>query len=98
MQTNPRSFRCSLLLSLSALAVLILSGCARVTPDNVQKIQKGMSPAQVESILGSPTDQDTKSALSLSTTTYHYKTTNGEVTIGFLNNQVWVIDADFNKQ
>jgi len=71
------------------LLVLDLSCVGRrITKANVDEIAEGMSKKQVESILGPPTELDTKDFLILKKTTYAYKQGNDTVTIVFKDDKV----------
>ena len=60
----------------------------RITKANVDEVAEGMSKKQVESILGQPSELDTKDFLILKKTTYTYKQGNDTVTIVFKDDKV----------
>jgi hypothetical protein len=70
--------------------VSVLAGCVgrRLTKANVDEISEGMSKKQVESILGPPTNIDSKDFLILKKTTYVYRQGNDTVTIVFKDDKV----------
>jgi SmpA / OmlA family len=82
-----RRFRRVLLL---VMLVLLLGGCAgrRISKANVDEVGEGMSKKQVESILGPPTELDTKDFLILKKTTYVYRQGQDTVTIVFKDDKV----------
>jgi outer membrane protein assembly factor BamE (lipoprotein component of BamABCDE complex) len=61
---------------------------ARLTPANVDQVTEGMSKKQVESILGPPTNVETKDFMLLKRTTYVYRQSNGTVTVLFKDDKV----------
>ena len=73
-----------------ALVGVLLFACSsqRVTQANVDQVTEGMSKKQVESILGPPTNVDTKDFLLLKRTTYAYHQSNGSVTVLFKDDKV----------
>ncbi len=79
------------------LAVLLsglLGGCARkrVTRENYDRIETGMTREQVEEILGPPTDTDVGSAnfgdVGISAGSVVWKEDGRSITITFLNDEV----------
>ena len=75
---------------ISAVIAMLLFACSnqRLTPANVDQVTEGMSKKQVESILGPPTNVDTKDFLLLKRTTYAYHQSNGSVTVLFKDDKV----------
>jgi hypothetical protein len=77
-------------------ALLLMTACSKLTPDNLQKVHNGMTTAEVKEILGSPTHEDTSSALGIiSGTTYIYHTDTSDVKITFLNDKVISTEGEF---
>ena len=76
-------------LSLFLLIFASLS-CAgkRIRKANVDEVAEGMSKKQVESILGPPTELDSKDFLILKKTTYVYRQGSDTVTIVFKDDKV----------
>jgi outer membrane protein assembly factor BamE (lipoprotein component of BamABCDE complex) len=72
------------------LLVLTIGGCAgkRITKANVDEVGEGMSKKQVESILGPPSELDSKDFLILKKTTYVYRQGKDTVTIVFKDDKV----------
>jgi hypothetical protein len=60
----------------------------RLTKANVDEVSEGMSKKQVESILGPPTNIDSKDFLILKKTTYVYRQGNDTVTVVFKDDKV----------
>jgi outer membrane protein assembly factor BamE (lipoprotein component of BamABCDE complex) len=60
----------------------------RITKANVDEVAEGMSKKQVESILGAPTELDSKDFLILKKTTYVYRQGKDTVTIVFKDDKV----------
>jgi outer membrane protein assembly factor BamE (lipoprotein component of BamABCDE complex) len=77
-------------LFLVLLLVLALSGCVgrRITKANVDEVSEGMAKKQVESILGPPTELDSKDFVILKKTTYTYRQGKDTVTIIFKDDKV----------
>ena len=75
-------------LVLAGIALMLLSACSRVTAENFDKIENGMTTDQVRAILGNPTETESQGALGISSTTYTYKSGDSEVKIVFLNDKV----------
>ena len=72
------------------LLLMLLLSCAgrRITKANVDEVGEGMSKKQVESILGPPSELDTKDFLILKKTTYVYRQGKDTVTIVFKDDKV----------
>ena len=72
------------------LLIMLSLSCTgrRITKANVDEIAEGMSKKQVESILGPPTELDTKDFLILKKTTYLYRQGQDTVTIVFKDDKV----------
>jgi outer membrane protein assembly factor BamE (lipoprotein component of BamABCDE complex) len=84
----------SLVLVLAALLIAVV-GCDRnplsgskLTPANYDQITNGMTKAQVERILGSPTTTETKDMLIFKKTTYRYEDGKKFAMITFKNDEV----------
>ena len=77
-------------LFLVLLLVLALNGCVgrRITKANVDEVSEGMAKKQVESILGPPTELDSKDFVILKKTTYTYRQGKDTVTITFKDDKV----------
>jgi hypothetical protein len=81
---------------LLASTVLLVTACARLTEDNLQKIHNGMTTSDVKAILGEPTSSQTGNALGIiSGTTYVYHTDNSDVKISFVDDKVIATEGDF---
>jgi hypothetical protein len=80
-----------------ALAVLsLITACSRLTEDNLDKIQNGMTTTDVKAILGEPTSSETSSPLGIVTgTSYVYHTSTADVKIVFVNDKVISKEGDF---
>jgi outer membrane protein assembly factor BamE (lipoprotein component of BamABCDE complex) len=72
------------------ILALALAGCVgrRITKANVDEVAEGMSKKQVESILGPPTELDSKDFVILKKTTYVYRQGKDTVTIIFKDDKV----------
>lgn len=80
-----------ILTAVTALLVLFV-GCSKVTPENYEKIQTGMTSAQVEQILGKGTEQSGAGIaigdLSGSAKTVTWESGEKSITVTFANDKV----------
>ncbi len=77
-------------------AILVLAACSKLTEENLQKVHTGMTTAEVEAILGKPTNSSTSNSFNiLSGTTYTYHTDTSDVKITFVNDKVIATDGNF---
>jgi len=76
------------------VAIIFLStfllACAKVTPDNYDKIQTGMSMDQVVSILGEPSDVQSFNFAGLSGTSATWKSGDTTIVVQFFNDKAQV--------
>jgi hypothetical protein len=72
------------------MMVTVLVACNRITQDNFDKIQPGMSMSQVISILGEPTDLQSINFSGLSGTSATWKNHDASIVIQFLNDTVQI--------
>lgn len=86
------------------LAILLLAACNRnllsgskLTLDNYNQITTGMSKAQVEKILGSPTSTETKDMLIFKKTTWRYEDGPKFAQITFKNDEVDGKDTNLGR-
>lgn len=86
------------------LAILVLVACNRnvlsgskLTLDNYNQITTGMSKAQVEKILGSPTSTETKDMLIFKKTTWRYEDGPKFAQITFKNDEVDGKDTNLGR-
>src|SRR5437763_16655030 len=72
------------------LLLLLSISCVgrRITKANVDEVAEGMSKKQVESILGPPTELDSKDFVIMKKTTYVYRQGQDTVTIVFKDDKV----------
>jgi SmpA/OmlA family protein len=71
------------------LCSIPLLGCgSKVSQENFDKIQTGMTQAEVTSILGSPTESNSIAFGSIGGTTSTWKDNSGTITIQFVNDKV----------
>ncbi len=85
------------LLSLGACDRSPLSG-SRLTSANYDQITLGMSKAQVETILGSPTTAETKDMVIFKKTTYRYEDGAKFAMITFKNDEVDSKDTNLGRE
>ena len=83
----------------SALIRMLLFACSnqRLNQANVDQVTEGMSKKQVESILGPPTNVETKDFLLLKRSTYVYHQSNGSVTVLFKDDKVVAKSSTLQK-
>lgn len=72
----------------TALLVLLLAACSRVSEQNFAKIDQGMTEEQVVAILGKPTEASSVSVLGVSGTTSRWVGNGATITIRFVNGRV----------
>lgn len=78
------------------LALVALVGCgSKLTPENLAKVEGGMTQAQVEQILGKPTKVETGGALGISATTMLYESGGKKVKIVIMNDSVMSKSGSF---
>ncbi len=72
------------------LLVFVSLSCVgrRITKANVDEVTENMSKKQVESILGPPTELDTKDFVIMKKTTYTYRQGKDTVTVIFKDDKV----------
>jgi uncharacterized spore protein YtfJ len=80
---------------LAVAALVLITACSRLTQDNLQKVHNGMTTADVKTVLGEPTDAQTKSVLGISTTTFTYHTGTSNVAITFIDDKVIATEGSF---
>jgi SmpA / OmlA family len=101
MKTPKLHFAALALLALTLAAV----GCGRnglsgskLTPANYDQITIGMSKAQVENILGPPTNSEMKDMVIFKKTTYRYEDGKKFAMITFKNDQVDSKDSNLGRE
>ncbi len=89
----------------AALALLSLGACNRetlsgskLTSANYDQISLGMSKAQVETILGSPTSAETKDMVIFKKTTFRYEEGKKFAMITFKNDEVDSKDTNLGRE
>ncbi len=70
------------------LLILMLAACSKVSEDNFEKIEEGMTEEQVTAILGKPTEATSRSVLGVSGTTSRWSGNGAEITVRFVNGRV----------
>jgi outer membrane protein assembly factor BamE (lipoprotein component of BamABCDE complex) len=92
-------------LFLAAIALLSLGACNRnglsgskLTSANYDQVTLGMSKAQVENILGSPTSAETKDMVIFKKTTYRYEDGKKFAIITFKNDEVDSKDTNLGRE
>ncbi len=89
----------------AVLVFLSLGGCDRdvlsgskLTSANYDQVTLGMSKAQVETILGSPTNAETKDMVIFKKTTYRYEEGAKFAMITFKNDEVDSKDTNLGRE
>jgi hypothetical protein len=102
--SNSSIFRRGLLAGLLAVAMACaFAGCGgpmtTLSQDNLDKVQPGMSAAQVKAILGEPTDSKTEPIpiVGGNKTTYTYTTKDDSVVIVFKNDNLQTKEGHFSS-
>ena len=78
----------SIRLALVALIALTAAACSKITQENFDKVNDGMSRAEVEAILGAPTEAASAGIVGISGTSATWKGEAGTITIQFFNDKV----------
>ncbi|HEY3074346.1 MAG TPA: outer membrane protein assembly factor BamE [Burkholderiales bacterium] len=76
------------------LLILLLAACSKITQENYQKIEEGMTEGQVIAILGPPTESSSMSVLGVSGTLSRWVADDAAITIRFVNGRVGVKSYD----
>lgn len=74
--------------ALCALALVVLSACSRVTPDNYAKLEAGMSREDVHRLLGDPDDVSGSGVGKLTLTTETWNGSKHVVRVTFAGDKV----------
>ena len=92
-------------LVLAVLALALLGACNRnplsgskLTSANYDQVTLGMSKAQVETILGPPTNAETKDMVIFKKTTYRYEDGKKFAMITFKNDEVDTKDTNLGRE
>jgi hypothetical protein len=72
----------------TALLALLVAACSRVTADNFEKIQEGMSEPEVRALLGTPTESNSVTVLGVSGTASRWRSRDAEIVVRFINGKV----------
>jgi hypothetical protein len=67
------------------LVALLLWGCSKVTPENFEKVQEGMSEQEVRAVLGDPTESNSVTVLGVSGTASRWVGRDAEIIVRFIN-------------
>jgi hypothetical protein len=82
-------------LAILTIAGLFLFGCFdRLTQENFNKVEKGMTFEEVVAILGQPTDSKSVGVGPLSATSSKWSNAKVEISIKFVNNKVQLKSLD----
>ena len=76
------------------LVALLLAACSKVTPENYQKIEEGMTEEQVIALLGKPTESNSVSVLGVSGTASRWVAGDAVITVRFVNGKVGIKSFD----
>jgi hypothetical protein len=73
---------------MTLVLTLTLLACSRVSQDNFQKIQEGMSEREVISLLGKPTESNSVNLLGVSGTASRWVGKDAVIAVRFVNGKV----------
>jgi hypothetical protein len=76
------------------LLLALVAACSRITQDNYQKIQEGMTEQEVAAVLGSPTESNSVNVLGVSGTVSRWAGRDGVITVRFVNGKVGIKSFD----
>jgi hypothetical protein len=76
------------------MLVLLLAACSKVTQENYQKIEEGMTEEQVVALLGKPTETNSVSVLGVSGTVSRWAADDAVITVRFVNGKVGIKSFD----
>ena len=68
--------------------LVLLAACSKITQENFDKVRDGMTRAEVESILGTPTESSSAGVAGISGGSATWKGEAGTITIQFFNDKV----------
>jgi hypothetical protein len=68
--------------------LLLLAGCSKVTQENFNKIQDGMSEQEVIGLLGTPSESNSVNVLGMSGTSSRWSSNDATITVRFVNGKV----------
>ena len=74
--------------TLAFAALLLLAACSKVTQENFNKVQDGMSEQEVVALLGSPTSSSSVQVLGISGTSSNWEAGDAVITVRFVNGKV----------
>ncbi|WP_348943704.1 outer membrane protein assembly factor BamE [Chitinibacter sp. FCG-7] len=69
-------------------ALLLLAACSKITAENYQKLESGMSRAEVVAILGEPTQSDAGSLLGIKSESASWQNGNTVISGQFVNGKL----------
>jgi hypothetical protein len=72
----------------TVLLALLLAACSKVTADNFEKIQDGMSEQEVRALLGNPSESNSVTVLGVSGTASRWRGGDAEIVVRFINGKV----------
>ena len=70
------------------LLALLVAACSKVTADNFDKIQEGMSEPEVRALLGTPTESNSVTVLGVSGSASRWRGGDAEIVVRFINGKV----------
>jgi outer membrane protein assembly factor BamE (lipoprotein component of BamABCDE complex) len=85
---NTAKLKFGILLALLLCALCVVACGSRINPANFEKIQTGMTMAQVTAILGEPTESSSVDVAVFSGTVSTWKADDVTITVQFVNGKV----------
>jgi hypothetical protein len=76
------------------MLVLLLAACSKVTQENYQKIEEGMTEEQVVALLGKPTETNSVSVLGVSGSVSRWVADDAVITVRFVNGKAGIKSFD----
>jgi hypothetical protein len=76
------------------MLVLLLAACSKVTQENYQKIEEGMTEEQVVALLGKPTETNSVSVLGVSGSVSRWVADDAVITVRLVNGKVGIKSFD----
>ncbi len=74
--------------AVAAAAALLLAACSKITADNFNRIQDGMTQPEVQAILGEPTESSSIQVATLTGTSSTWTDKNASITVRFVGGKV----------
>jgi hypothetical protein len=87
-ETHSARLKSGMVVAMALCAFCLLACSSRINPANFEKIQTGMTMAQVTAVLGEPTESSSVDVAVFSGTVSKWKAGDATITIQFVNGKV----------